>query len=59
MSIKEKLQNHVAAWKRILLLSRKPDEEEFGLLTRLTLLGVVLVGAIAYVVHLIYVLLLS
>ncbi|AMD30760.1 MAG: protein translocase SEC61 complex subunit gamma [Acidilobus sp.] len=59
MSVKEKLQNHVAAWKRILLLSRKPDEEEFGLLTRLTLLGVVLVGAIAYVVHLIYVLLLS
>ncbi|MFP3231556.1 MAG: protein translocase SEC61 complex subunit gamma [Acidilobus sp.] len=59
MSVKEKLQNHVAAWKRILLLSRKPDEEEFGLLTRLTLLGVVLVGAIAYVIHLIYVLLLS
>jgi protein translocase SEC61 complex gamma subunit, archaeal and eukaryotic len=59
LSVKEKLQNHVAAWKRILLLSRKPDEEEFGLLTRLTLLGVVLVGAIAYVVHLIYVLLLS
>jgi len=59
LSVKEKLQNHVAAWKRILLLSRKPDEEEFGLLTRLTLLGVVLVGAIAYVIHLIYVLLLS
>ncbi|ADL19352.1 hypothetical protein ASAC_0947 [Acidilobus saccharovorans 345-15] len=59
MSLKEKLQNHVASWKRILLLSRKPDDEEFGLLTRLTLLGMLLVGAIAYIIHLIYVILLS
>ncbi len=59
MSLKEKLRDHVNSWKRILLLARKPDDEEFSLLTRLTILGMLLVGVIAYVVHLIYVMLLS
>ncbi|MGC9071994.1 MAG: protein translocase SEC61 complex subunit gamma [Acidilobus sp.] len=59
MGVKDRLQSHVAAWRRVVTLSRKPDDEEFSVLTRLTLLGFLLVGAIAYVIHLIYVLLVS
>ena len=59
MSFIEKVKNHLNAWKRIVLLSRRPDEEEFSLLTRLTLIGFLLVGVIAYVIHLIYVMLVS
>ncbi len=59
MGVKDRLESHLAAWKRVVTLSRKPDDEEFGLLTRLTLLGMLLVGAIAYIIHLIYVILLS
>ncbi|MGC9134253.1 protein translocase SEC61 complex subunit gamma [Caldisphaera sp.] len=52
----DKIKEYLSSWKRILLLSRKPDEEEFNLLTRLSLLGFVIVGAIGYIIHLIYVL---
>ncbi len=52
-----KLREYVAAWKRILILARRPDEEEFNLLTKLNLLGFALVGGIGYIIHLIYVLL--
>ena len=59
MSVIERIKGHLNAWKRIVLLSRRPDEEEFALLTRLTLIGFLLVGVIAYVIHLIYVMLVS
>ncbi|MGC8573766.1 MAG: protein translocase SEC61 complex subunit gamma [Caldisphaera sp.] len=55
----DKIKEYLSSWKRILLLSRKPDEEEFNLLTRLSLLGFVIVGAIGYIIHLIYVLLVA
>ncbi len=57
MSLKDRLKSHIGSWKRILLLSRRPDDDEFALLTRLTLIGFLVVGALAYVIHLIYVLL--
>ena len=59
MGLKERLQNHIASWKKVVTLSRKPDDEEFSILTRLTLIGFLLVGAMAYVIHIIYVLLVS
>ncbi|MDP8002826.1 MAG: protein translocase SEC61 complex subunit gamma [Caldisphaera sp.] len=59
MSISEKIREYLSAWKRIILLSRRPDEEEFNLLTRLSLLGFVIVGAIGYIIHLVYVLLVA
>ncbi|MGC9210065.1 MAG: protein translocase SEC61 complex subunit gamma [Acidilobus sp.] len=59
MGVKDRLESHIAAWKRVVTLSRKPDDEEFSVLTRLTLLGFLLVGALAYIIHLIYVLLVS
>ncbi len=52
-----KLKEYWTAWKRILVLARRPDEEEFMLLTKLNFLGFTLVGSIAYIIHLVYVLL--
>jgi len=50
------LRRYLDAWRRILVLSRKPDEEEFRLLARLNLIGFSLVGGIAYIIHLVFVL---
>ncbi|MEM0365691.1 MAG: protein translocase SEC61 complex subunit gamma [Acidilobaceae archaeon] len=47
----------VAAWRRILLLSRRPDREEYMQLLRLTFIGFVLIGVIGYMIHMIYILL--
>ncbi len=54
--MKGKLKEYWTAWKRILVLARRPDEEEFMLLTKLNFLGFTIVGGIAYIIHLIYVL---
>ena len=57
MPLIQKMKEYIAAWRRILVLARRPDEEEFYLLTKLNLLGFLLVGGIAYIIHLTYVLL--
>jgi len=48
-----RLKELIASWRRIVLLARKPDREEYTLLVRLTFLGFTLIGAIAYVIHLV------
>ncbi|MCE4617398.1 MAG: protein translocase SEC61 complex subunit gamma [Desulfurococcales archaeon] len=50
-----KLKDVVRSWRTILLLSKKPDDEEFKLITKLTFLGFVLIGLIAYFIHLVFV----
>ena len=57
MPLARKMKEYIAAWRRILILARRPDEEEFYLLTKLNLLGFTLVGGLAYIVHLVRVLL--
>jgi len=51
------LRGYLEAWRRILVLARRPDEEEFSLLVKLNLLGFALVGGIGYLIHLIAVIL--
>jgi len=51
-----KVRYYIDMWRRILKLSRRPDEEEFNLLVKLNLLGFTLVGGIAYIIHLVHVL---
>ncbi|MCI4396682.1 MAG: protein translocase SEC61 complex subunit gamma [Desulfurococcales archaeon] len=46
-----KFKDMLTMWRRILKLSRKPDNDEFKLLLKLNLLGFTLVGSIAYVIH--------
>ncbi len=57
MPLVQKMREYIVAWRRILILARRPDEEEFYLLTKLNILGFTLVGGIAYVIHLVRVLL--
>ncbi|MEM1873827.1 MAG: protein translocase SEC61 complex subunit gamma [Acidilobaceae archaeon] len=44
----------VKTWPRILALAVKPDDEEYMLLLRLTLLGLALVGMIGVVIHMLF-----
>ena len=53
LTITQRFQNMLVSWQRILRLSRKPDDDEFKLALKLTFLGFLLVGAIAYIVHLV------
>ncbi len=57
--IRGKIKSYIEAWRSIILLARRPDDEEFGLLLRLNVLGFTLVGGIGYIIHLVYVLLTS
>jgi len=50
-------KSYLDAWRRILVLARRPDEEEFRLLAKLNFLGFTVVGGIAYIIHLVHVLL--
>ncbi len=50
-----RIRHYIDMWRRILQLSRRPDEEEFNLLLKLNLLGFALVGGIAYIIHMIHV----
>jgi protein transport protein SEC61 subunit gamma-like protein len=56
MSLTGKIKMYFSMWKRILELSRRPSDEEFNLLLKLNLLGFVVVGGIAYIIHLVSVL---
>ncbi len=47
------------AWKSILILARRPDDEEFALLAKLSFLGFLIVGGIAYIIRFIAALLSS
>ncbi|MEB3758936.1 MAG: protein translocase SEC61 complex subunit gamma [Desulfurococcales archaeon] len=56
LSLWGKLKEMVGMWRTIFLLAKKPDDEEFKLISKLTFLGFGLVGGIAYIIHLIFVL---
>ncbi|BAF34821.1 preprotein translocase SecE subunit [Aeropyrum pernix K1] len=59
MGIVDIAREYIVAWRRILTLARKPDEEEYSLLLKLNLLGFALVGGIGYLIHLGYIILTS
>jgi len=48
------LRELIDAWRRIIQVATKPDREEYMTLLKITLIGLVLVGAIAFVVRLIF-----
>ena len=56
ISIASKVREYVSSWRKILLLARRPDNEEYMLLLRLNILGFLLVGSIGYLIHLTYIL---
>ena len=53
MDLKKKFNKLIKDCKRVLKVSKKPDREEYLLLSKVTLLGLVVIGAIGFVIVLI------
>ena len=51
-----RVREYIGSWRKILVLARRPDNEEYMLLLRLNILGFLLVGSIGYLIQLIYIL---
>lgn len=47
-----KLSEIIAMWKKIVLLARKPDKEEYMLSIKISFLAFFVVGSIAYLIKL-------
>ncbi len=41
------------AWRKILMISEKPESDEYKLLWKITLAGLFLVGGIGFIIHII------
>ncbi len=46
----------IDSWKKIILLARKPGRDEYMLSLKMSLLGLTLVGGIAFIIRVIFVL---
>ncbi len=46
----------VDSWRRIILLARKPSRDEYMLSLKMSLLGLTLVGGIAFIIRIVFVL---
>ena len=53
MDVKERFDKFVKDSKRVLKVSRKPDRQEYMELAKVTSIGVLIVGAIGFVIVLI------
>ncbi len=56
---KKRIVSTLSEWKLVLLRVKKPERDEFIQAAKVVWLGIVLVGGIAYIIHLIAVLLLG
>lgn len=52
---KEKLEEY----RRVISVSKKPDREEFLSTARITALGIALIGAVGFVIYILYYLIVS
>ncbi|MCC6033495.1 MAG: protein translocase SEC61 complex subunit gamma [Desulfurococcaceae archaeon] len=48
-----RLEEIVAMWRKIIAISEKPESDEYRTLLKITLGGMLLVGLVGFVVHLI------
>jgi protein transport protein SEC61 subunit gamma-like protein len=48
------LKNFIAQCKRVLLVSSKPDKDEYKLTLKITALGVVVIGVIAFIIYMLF-----
>ncbi len=48
-----RLEEIVAMWRKIITISEKPESDEYRTLLKITLGGMILVGLVGFVVHLI------
>ncbi|MEM4823516.1 MAG: protein translocase SEC61 complex subunit gamma [Zestosphaera sp.] len=48
-----KIEEIVAMWRKIITISEKPESDEYRTLLKIPLGGIILVGLVGFVVHLI------
>ena len=53
----ERLKNFISKAKRVVLVSTKPDPEEFRISAKITGLGMLLIGVIGFAVFMVFALL--
>ena len=46
------IKSKIMEWKRILQIARKPDRDEFVLSSKICTLGIIVIGAIGFVMFL-------
>lgn len=54
MSLTERLRNFMTKSRRVVLVSTKPDPEEFRISAKITGLGMLLVGVIGFAIFMIF-----
>ncbi|MCJ7478620.1 MAG: protein translocase SEC61 complex subunit gamma [Candidatus Nanohaloarchaeota archaeon QJJ-7] len=47
-----KLRKKFAEWNRVLKITRKPDREEFTMSAKVTGAGIIIIGAIGFLIYL-------
>jgi len=56
-SIRGKIRSFLQSTKRIIKVATKPSKKDYWLVTKICLIGMVLLGAISYVIQLVFTLL--
>ncbi len=54
LNISSTLRSFVDSSKRVLIIAKKPTWEEFQVMAKVTGIGVIIIGVIAYVIYLIF-----
>ncbi|RLE46617.1 MAG: protein translocase SEC61 complex subunit gamma [Candidatus Methanomethylicota archaeon] len=54
MRVLSEIKNFLYQCKRVLMVAAKPDKEEFKISTKIVLLGMALLGAIAFIIFIIF-----
>lgn len=49
----DEVKSTLKEWKRVLKITRKPDREEFVMSAKVTGAGILLVGAIGFLLHMV------
>ncbi|HLC62870.1 MAG TPA: protein translocase SEC61 complex subunit gamma [Candidatus Nanoarchaeia archaeon] len=57
MSLADKFKTFIIECKRVLLVTKKPSNEEFKAVVKVTGVGTLIIGAIGFIIHVMYLLL--
>ena len=48
------IKSKIKEWKRVLLVARKPDKEEFSISAKICAIGILIIGLIGFVISVIF-----
>lgn len=51
MDVVQTVQDKLSEWKRVLKITRKPDREEFEMSAKVTGAGILIIGAIGFLIY--------